>query len=174
MSQGDSLHRFRIRLDSEDGRELDLRLARHASETPEYLIARVVARLLFDDPALVVSPGVCRGDEPALSLTTEGGRIALWVEIGTPKADKVERAMRRADRVVVVVHRGAETFVRQLRAAKPKGKGRLEVLAFAPDELDALVESLERDNRWLWKRDGDVIRVEVGGKALDLNLERLI
>lgn len=179
MSQGDSLHRFRIRVEGARpgggaSRELDLRMARHASETPEYLLARLVARILFDDPLLQVASGVCRGEEPELSLTTPGGRLSLWVEIGTPKPERVEHALRRAERVVVLVHRGAEPFVRGLQAARLRGKGTLEVRAFVPEELAALARALERDNRWTCRLDGDGMEIEIGGRAHALSFARAI
>lgn len=184
MSHGDSLHRFRIRIESarpgeraSNGpvvSELDLRMARHASETPDYLIARVVARILFDDPLLQVSSGVCRGEEPELSLTTPGGRLSLWVEIGTPKPDRVEHALRRAERVVIFVHRGVEPFVRGLKAAKLKGKGVLEVRAFDPEELATLARALDRDNRWTCRLSEDGMEIESGGRTQALSLTRAI
>lgn len=146
MSQGERLRRFRIQ--RAPGGEIDLRLAQHASETDEFLVARVLAAVAYHGPGLELSNGVCRGDEPAIARREYDGRLVLWVEVGLPKRDRLERALRNAERVAVVTHKRAEVFLRDLKEDPPRRVERLRVHELEPAALEALARTLDRDNRW--------------------------
>lgn len=146
MSSGERLRRFRIQ--RVPGGEVDLRLAQHASETDAFLVARALAAAAYHGPGLELSNGVCRGDEPAIARRGYDGRLELWIEIGLPKRERLERALRSAEKVVVVAHRRAEVFLRELRDDPPRRLERLRVHELDPAVLDALGDTLERDNRW--------------------------
>ncbi|MFO1010863.1 MAG: YaeQ family protein [Planctomycetota bacterium] len=157
MSQGERLRRFRLQ--RVPGGELDLRLAQHASETDEFLVARVLAAAVYHGPGFEVSSGVCRGDEPALARRELDGRLALWIEIGLPKRDRLDRALRAAEKVVVVAHKRAEVFLRELEDDPPRRKERLTVHVLDATALARLGKELDRDNRWTVTVDGTHVRV---------------
>lgn len=146
MSQGDRLRRFRIQ--RKPGGEIDLRIAQHASESDAFLVARVLAATAYHGPGLELSNGVCRGDEPALARRELDGRLVLWIEIGVPKRERLERALRTAERVVVVAHKRADVFLRELEDDPPRRVERLRVHELDTGVLDALAKTLDRDNKW--------------------------
>ncbi len=157
MSQGERLRRFRIQ--RVPGGELDLRLAQHASETDEFLVARLLATVAYHGPGFESASGVCRGDEPALSRRELDGRLVLWIEIGLPKRERLERALRAAEKVVVVAHKRADVFLRDLEDDPPRRKERLTVHVLDATTLTRLGKELDRDNRWTVDVASDRLRV---------------
>ncbi|MBK7878364.1 MAG: YaeQ family protein [Planctomycetes bacterium] len=166
MSQGERLRRFRIQ--RTPGGELDLRLAQHASETDEFLVARLLATVAYHGPGFEVSSGVCRGDEPALSRRELDGRLVLWIEIGLPKRDRLDRALRAAEQVVVVAHKRADVFLRELEDDPPRRKERLRVHVLDAATLTRLGKELDRDNRWSIDVEPALLRVRTPKTAHEL------
>ena len=80
---------FTIRLSHVDRgiyETLDLRLARHPSETPEYLITRLLAYCLEFTEGIAFSKGLSDPDEPAIVVRDLTGALRGWIEIGAPEA----------------------------------------------------------------------------------------
>ncbi len=64
-----TLHNLRIALsDSDRGvyEALDLRIARHPSETLPYMLTRALAYCLYWEPEIAFSKGLSTADEPAV------------------------------------------------------------------------------------------------------------
>jgi uncharacterized protein YaeQ len=68
---------------------LALRLARHPSESDEYLIARLLAYLREFRDGIAFSRGVSEPDEPAIAVRDSTGAITTWIDIGTPDARRL-------------------------------------------------------------------------------------
>ena len=62
---------------------LDLRVARHPSETMRYLLARVIGYCLCYEPGIAFSKGLSSTDEPAVWARDMQGSLRLWLEVGT-------------------------------------------------------------------------------------------
>jgi len=91
MAQGDSLFRFVIEMtDSNQNlqQKLEFRISRHPFETMSYLLCRVLSYCLHYGPKVLLSKGVCQGDEPPMGLKTENNRYVLWADIGWPTKNK--------------------------------------------------------------------------------------
>ena len=65
---------------------LALRLARHPSESEEYLVARLIAYLLEFAKGIEFSRGVSSPEDPAIAIRDLTGAIETWIDIGTPEA----------------------------------------------------------------------------------------
>ena len=65
---------------------LELRVARHPSETPEYMLARLLAYCLEYQEGIAFTDGVSAVDEPAVLVRDLTGRITAWIEVGAPSA----------------------------------------------------------------------------------------
>ncbi|MFL6280444.1 MAG: YaeQ family protein, partial [Vicinamibacterales bacterium] len=65
---------------------LPLRVARHPSESEDFLVARVLAYLLEYAEGIAFSRGVSDPDEPAIGIRDLTGAIIAWIDIGTPDA----------------------------------------------------------------------------------------
>ena len=78
MAQTATIYNFEIDLaDMDRGvyETLDLRVARHPSETAEYMVVRVLAYCLEYHEGLELTEGVSSGDEPALLGRDLTGRV---------------------------------------------------------------------------------------------------
>src|SRR5213596_2812265 len=84
---------------------LALRVARHPSESEEYLVARLLAYLLEFTEGIEFSRGVAEPDAPAIAVRDLTGAITSWIDIGMPDAARLHKASKSADRVAVYTHR---------------------------------------------------------------------
>src|SRR5919107_2661981 len=94
-----TIHNFDIELaDSDRGvyETLALRVARHPSESEEYLIARLLAYLLEYAEGIEFSRGVSDPDEPTIAVRDLTGVIKTWIDIGTPDAARLHKASKAA------------------------------------------------------------------------------
>src|SRR6185312_1467665 len=73
---------------------LEIRAARHPSETEEYLLTRVLAYCLEYTEGLSFSRGLSSTDEPALSVRDLTGALQAWIDIGAPDAARLHRASK--------------------------------------------------------------------------------
>lgn len=168
------LHRFEINLADVDRgiyQDLDLRVARHPSEDNPYLLTRVLAFALEYKEGLAFSRGLSEADEPALWVRTGDGRVVEWIEVGAPAPDRLHRAAKAAERVVVWCHRRPDLL--QQRCAKEKvHKAELIQLVKVPgDLLEALERRLDRNNRWDLSRHEGRVTIVVAGEAIEAAIE---
>src|SRR5438552_923762 len=73
---------------------LALKVARHPSETAEYLITRLLAYCLEYTEGLSFSRGLAEPDEPALAVRDLTGAVTSWIEVGAPDAARLHRASK--------------------------------------------------------------------------------
>ena len=123
---------------------LALRVARHPSESEEYLIARVIAYLLEFAEGIEFSRGVSTPDEPTIAIRDLTGALNTWIDIGVPDADRLHKASKLAERVVVYTHKDPAQFVKQLAGRKIHNADALELYALDRELVSALVARLER------------------------------
>ena len=121
-----------------------LRVARHPSESDEYLVARVIAYLLEFVEGIEFSRGISTPEEPAIAIRDLTGALTTWIDIGLPDADRLHKAAKTAQRVVVYTHKDPEQFVRQLAGKRIHNAEALELYAIDRDLVRALVARLER------------------------------
>jgi uncharacterized protein YaeQ len=123
---------------------LALRVARHPSESEEYLVARVLAYLLEFTEGIEFSRGVSDPDEPTIAVRDLTGAIKTWIDIGTPDAAHLHKASKAAGRVVVYTHKDPTQFLKQLAGEKIHRGEALELYAIDRALINALVARLER------------------------------
>src|SRR5258707_1232333 len=96
MAQLATLYRFRIELSDVDRgvyQPLDFRVAMHPSESPLFLVTRILAFALNTQEGLEFTPtGLSDPDEPCLRIANPRGGLSLWIEIGNPSARKLHKA----------------------------------------------------------------------------------
>ena len=142
-----TIHNFEIELaDSDRGvyESLALRIARHPSESEEYLVTRLLAYLLEYTGGIDFSRGVSEPDEPAVFVRDLTGAITTWIDIGTPDAARLHKASKSGARVVVYTHKNPEQFLKQLAGEKIHRAGELELYAVDRGLIAALVARLDR------------------------------
>ncbi len=170
MAHPSTLYRFRIDLSDVDRgiyETLDFRVAMHPSESSQFLLTRVLAYALNfqKNLGLEFAPGgLSDPDAPAISIKDENGGFTLWIEIGSPSARKLHKAAKAARNVKVYTYKSPELLLREIEAARVYEAERIEIFSLAPEFLDRLAGSLQRDNAWgLVHTDGSLM-MSVGGE----------
>lgn len=147
MALTSTIYNFEIDLaDADRGvyEHLALRVARHPSESEDYLVTRVLAYCLEYAEGIAFSKGVSSPDEPAIVVRDLTGAIRVWVEIGTPDAARVHKAGKAAGRVVVYAHRDPAQMLRLWAGERIHRIEALELYRVDRPLLDALVAALDR------------------------------
>lgn len=174
MAQTATMHRFEIQLadcDRDVHDNLELRVARHPSETLRYLLVRVLARCLEHSVTpgeqLDFSPGgVSSPEYPALALSDPTGAMLRWIDVGEPAPDRVHKATASAPEVAIYAHRRPAILLDALRAADLRRAERVRVHAFDDTFLDALHEVTGRRDTWALTVADRTLYLEVGGTTL--------
>jgi uncharacterized protein YaeQ len=93
---------------------LALRVARHPSESEEYLVTRVLAYALEYTEGIEFSRGLSDPEEPTICIRDLTGRLTAWVEIGSPDASRVHKASKASPRVAIYTHKNPQQLVDRL------------------------------------------------------------
>jgi len=148
VAQTATLYSFEIDLAHVDRgvyESLAFRVAQHPSESPDFLLARVLAYCLEYTEGLQFSPGgLSDPDEPALSVRDATGALRVWIEIGLPDAARLHKAGKAAARVVVYTHKDPARLVRLLEGERVHRDDALEIYAIDRDLLAGWVSRLAR------------------------------
>ena len=123
---------------------LALRVARHPSESEEYLIARVLAYCLEYQDGIAFSSGISDPEDPTLAVRDLTGAIKVWVEIGAPGPDRLHKASKAAGRVAVYTHKDPALVLRQLAGERIHRAADVEFYSFDRGLIAGLVARLER------------------------------
>lgn len=107
-----------------------LKVARHPSETPEYMLVRVLAYCLEFEEGIALTEGVSSGDEPAVVVRDLTGQITAWIEVGMPDAARLHRGSKHAGRAAVYTHRDVRQLLAQLTGTRIHRAEAIPVRAF--------------------------------------------
>jgi len=142
-----TLYNFDIDLvDSDRGvyETIQLRVARHPSESEDYLVTRVLAYCLEYAEGISFSSGLSDPDEPTLAVRDLTGALRVWIEIGSPDAPRLHKASKAADRAVVYTHKDPVQLLRQLEGARIHRAEHVEIHAIDRALISAFAARLER------------------------------
>lgn len=123
---------------------LELRVARHPSESEEYLVTRVLAYCLEYAEGIAFTKGVSDPDEPAITVRDLTGALRVWIEVGTPDGARLHKAAKASPRVVVYTHKDPAQFLRNLEGARIHRAEALELYAVDRSLVAALAARLDR------------------------------
>lgn len=149
---------------------LDLRVARHPSETPEYMLVRVLAYCLEYREGIELTEGISSGDEPALLIRDLTGRVTAWIEVGMPDPDRLHRGSKLAGRAAVYTHRDVRQFLEQLSRAKIHRGGEIPIRAFERRAIETLASQLERRTSLAISVSGGELFVSHGEHTVTLSM----
>jgi uncharacterized protein YaeQ len=148
MALSATVYVFTVRLADADRavyETLELRVARHPSESPEYLVTRVLAYCLEYGEGLEFSKGgLSDPDHPALAVRDLTGALQAWIEVGAPDAARLHKASKAAPRVTVYVHRDADAFLARLAGERIHRADALAIRVIDPTLLASLAARLDR------------------------------
>ena len=148
MALSSTVYNFDIDLaDADRGvyETLALRVARHPSESDEFLVARILAYCLEYGEGIEFSRGgLSDPDDPPLAIRDLTGVMRAWIDIGTPAADRLHRASKSRPRVAVYVHKESAQWLAGLRSATIHRVETLELYAIERSLIAAFVARLDR------------------------------
>lgn len=164
-----TLYRFEIGVSDVDRGvydTLELRVAQHPSENDVYLVTRVLARTLEHRDGLAFGKGLSEPHAAPLSAPGDMGTIALWIDIGHPKPERLHKVSKRADEVCVYTHHDPEGLFADLAKSKIHRADEIRVVALDPSFVAELAGHLSRMNRWDVLRSDGILYVTVDDETL--------
>jgi uncharacterized protein YaeQ len=176
MALGATVYNFKVELaDSDRGvyAPLDLRVARHPSETEEHLLTRVLAYCLEYTEGITLSNGLSDPDQPAISVRDLTGALRVWIDVGAPEAARLHRAAKLAPRVVVYTHKDAGQLAARLGAEKIHRAEALELYAVDLNWLAALTARLERRMQFALTVSDREVYLSLGADTLTCAIRRV-
>ena len=168
MALSATVYVFTIHLNDSDRsvfETLDLRVARHPSETMAYMTTRVLAYCLEYRPGLALTEGVSSGDDPAVVERDLTGRITAWIEVGMPDAARLHRGRKLAGRAAVYTHRDAGQLLAQLRGEKVHEAASIPIYAFDRAFIDDVAAAIDRRTELSISVTDRELYVHVGDRA---------
>jgi uncharacterized protein YaeQ len=180
VALGATIYNFDVDLSDNDRgvyESVALRVARHPSESEEYLVARVLAYLLEFSEGIEFSRGVSDPGEPAIAVRDLTGAMATWIDIGAPDAARLHKASKTAGRVVVYTHKDPGQFLKQLAGERIHRAEGLELYAIDRPLISALVARLERRVAFSLSVTDRELYLSIGeenltGRVVKLSLDR--
>jgi uncharacterized protein YaeQ len=170
MALSSTVYNFDVQLSDVDRSiytTIAMRAARHPSETEEYLVTRVLAYCLEHTEGITFSKGLAEPDEPAVVVRDLTGALQVWIEVGSPDADRLHKASKASPRTVVYTYKDPANLVRQLAGSRIHRAASIEVRGIDRALVDALVARLDRRNSYeLAVTDGHLY-ITVAGETLE-------
>lgn len=152
---------------------LALRVARHPSESEDYLVTRVLAFCLEYAEGIAFSAGgVSSPDDPAIAVRDLTGVIRTWIEIGTPEAERLHRAAKSADRVAVYMHKDPGQYLARLRGTRLHRPDAIEMWEVGRPLIDGLSRYLERRTSFGVSVSERSLLVSVGEQTIEGDVVR--
>ena len=122
---------------------LNLTLALHPSETPERMMARLLAYCINAEEHLTFTKGLSDVEEPDIWARTYDEQTTLWIDVGEPDFDRVKKSSRLAQAVKVYSF-NSKTDVWWAQGEKKFKTLPAAFYRFVPNEIVAFAELLER------------------------------
>jgi uncharacterized protein YaeQ len=138
---------FTVRLANADRgvyETLSLRVARHPSESAEFLVTRLLAYCLEFTAGIAFSKGLSDPDEPAIAVRDLTGMLQTWIDVGVPDGARLHKATKAARRVVVYVHRDVDSWMTRVQDHGIHRAETLEINVIDRGIVAAMTGRLER------------------------------
>jgi uncharacterized protein YaeQ len=176
MALGATIHHFTVSLSDVERdvyTEFELRLARHPSETFRYLMTRTLAYALCWEEGIAFSKaGIASTDEAPLSVRDLTGQLLVWIDIGSPSAERLHKAAKAAPRVVLFSSANPELLRKEAATRAIHRLAEIELYPLEPAFLDRLEPRVGRSAELEILRSDGRLYVTVGGVTEETDLER--
>ena len=147
LALSSTVHQFMIQLSHVDRgvyEPVDLRVARHPSESAPFLCARVLAFCLEWREGLAFSKGLADPDRPAREMRDLTGHVREWIEVGAPDAARLHRASKATRRVAVYTHHDTRRYWGSLAGERIHRAESIELYGLDRAIVGALAERIDR------------------------------
>jgi uncharacterized protein YaeQ len=142
-----------------------VRLARHPSETPEFMVTRFLAYCLEYTEGITLTEGVSAGDEPAVLVRDLTGRITAWIEVGMPEASKLHRGSKLAGRAAVYTHRNIAKVLEELSGSRIHQASQIPIYEFGRGFIDQVAGAIERREQVTMSINERQLHLDLSGRA---------
>lgn len=176
MAIASTLYRFDLDLSDVDRGvyvRLELRAAQHPSETMRYMLTRVLAYCLSYEEGIEFSRGLSVPEEPAVWVKDLQGTVRVWIEVGTPSAERLHKAAKAVERVLVYTHHDVELLRKAVRGKTVHRSEAIEVYPVDSTFLDTLEALTQRGNSWSVARNDGEIYVSCGDRTATTRLAQV-
>ena len=176
MGLGATIYAFNVDLaDSDRGvyQALELRMARHPSETEEHLLTRVLAYCFEYTEGIAFSNGLFEPDEPSIAVRDLTGGLRAWIDVGAPEAARLHRAGKLSPRVAVYTHKDGGQLAARLGIARIHRIETLELYALDREWLASLVGRLTRRMEFSLTVAEQHVYLSHGAETLPCTIERI-
>ena len=109
---------------------------------------RVLARTLAHEADLSFGRGLDHTDEPALWSHDDSGQLRLWVDVGAPTAQRLHRASKQAERVMVFTDKNLLGLKKEWRGERIHRAEEIHVVLFGSHFIAALAAGIQKQNPW--------------------------
>ena len=174
MALGATIHNFTVQLADIDRavyQDLELRLARHPSETAEFMLTRLLAYCLEYQEGIAFTEGVAAVDEPAVLVRDLTGRITAWIEVGAPDAERLHRGSKHAGRAAIYTHRDPANLLAQLAGKKIHRAEAIPLYTFGRGFIDDAAKAIERRNTMSLSVTERQLYLDINGKSFSAAIE---
>ena len=175
MALTSTLYRFQVELSDIDRgvyESLDLRVACHPSEDAERMVMRVLARAIAHEDGLEFGRGLSHVEDPTLHTTSLSGQLQTWIDVGIPSADRLHRASKRVDKLMVFTHKLEVALRKEWSSRGIHGAKDIVLVQLDPSFVSALAESLDRNVTWYLTIQDGTLSVSAGEKSFDCPIRR--
>lgn len=166
-----TMYHFQITLSDVDRgvyEALDLRVARHPSETMRYLVTRTLAYCLsYEDGIAFSKGGLSSAEEAPVSIRDATGTLRAWIDVGSPSAERLHKASKAAERVALFTHVELPLLLREASARPIHQLERIAVHRFEVEFLDTLDRKLDKNSKFEVVRTEGQLYVTIGGETLN-------
>jgi uncharacterized protein YaeQ len=176
MALGATIYVFKIDLaDSDRGvyQPLELRVARHPSETEDHLLTRVLAYCLEYTEGIAFSNGLFDSDQPTIAVRDLTGSLRVWIDVGAPEAARLHRAAKLAPRVAIYTNKDSVQLAARLGAERIHRVEAMELYAVDRDWLASLAARLSRRMQFTLTVAERHLYVSLGEETLAGTIERV-
>ncbi len=151
---------------------LNLTVALHPSETPQRMVARVMAYCLNAQEGLVFTKGLSDVEEPDIWVRTMDDKTTLWIDVGEPDPDRVRKSERKAETVKVYSFNAkSETWWQQSHGKLAAVNA--DIVRFKHEAINQLTDMLARTVDWSVTITGQSAYVAGDAGSVDIAWEFL-
>lgn len=152
-------------------RVLELRLARHPSESQRYLVTRALAYCLSYEAGIAFSKGgVSSADEPPVLVRDDTGNLLAWIDVGSPSAERLHKASKAARRVALFTQLDLNLLRREAAAGAVHRAEAIDVWTFPKSFIDGLESLFGKNTALSLVRTEDQLYATIGKTSLEGSL----
>ena len=146
MARGSKIYKVSLYitdLDRHCYEQQDLTVAQHPSESPQRLLARLIAFGLEYEPGLAFGGGISTRDEAPIWLRNVHDEVQHWIEIGQPDLERLGKLHKRHPRLTLYSYgANAGRWWQQHRDAL-EGLPRLKLVQLDSAAIEPLADALK-------------------------------